>query len=241
MNRLTTLRHAPIENVNDIALKDYYGPRRNKWYALPERHQERTPIDKAMVGKTVKVSRVIVRAGYLFTPTDVDDYALTESVVKSHCADQLRETVMYCIPLYLRDTIIGSEQFDPSIFRHALDLLEAAWGKAIYRNELYSARDRWMYAAYAQPEYSKYKHLRTFWYAPVEEKHDTVPLTGIKYRMCGIHYPPSGGHYDDYDPGGLYDVCRQGVYTANANFRMYDDYEIDMPVLIHPLDVISEV
>jgi len=70
-----------LELKDDLVIPSGYYPRRKWWYRMDERFEKRIPADKDLIGKSVRVDKVIVRTGYY------DDYSC--SVIEIHPLDIL--------------------------------------------------------------------------------------------------------------------------------------------------------
>ena len=215
-------------------------PRRQWWYPMPDRHKVKAKVDKSLIGETVNVSRLIVRAGYLFQHTDIDTWNIREYIDRE-LEKQLRELPMFW-------------QVDENRLKQSLRKFEEIFGRPALNKAVYRARQRWIDEIYSLEEYKQYKGLRTFWYVNIKDidpdEIREAKIVGIKRHMLGEYYQ-GGGAYQDYwgewddDPSGLSGASNHAVYQITGLFgRNQEDYcgsDIGDKYIaeLHPMDIVT--
>lgn len=210
-------------------------PRRKWWYLDEERDKTRWSISN-INGMWVKVSRVIVRTGYYFEPTDIEPSNWPE-MYDLIMIEQLKK----CFP----DLQLEHQQWLSAVHK-----LPEEFGRKVGQNAAYQMRGMWMRKLYELPHFRAYHRKRAFWYVNIPDvnqdfqqgKLDHVWLEVVRNRrhLVGTQYPATGGGmWDDYEPAGLSVSQSQMVHWCQGVFaRTYEDYA-DHMVEVHPCDVLD--
>lgn len=205
-----------------------------KGYRIPERETAKTPYDKSLIGKTVAVKRVVIRAGYRLMPEDALD-----SHIEDLCLEYTQERCGLTIE-NVKAVVDALDLANP--YRH---IRYGVLGAAL-------AEMKTRYLKRCLPENLR---LRTFWYVDYNTgkssfytREDGVlgDIDGVVHRQIGTQVPGreyGGFEYYDYEPAYLQHQLTQPLYSVHL-FNKPDFWrtpkDIYIPsyrVLVHPLDV----
>lgn len=216
-------------------------PKKDTWYRMEERENEKHPIDKSLIGKTVFPFRIIVRCGYWISPVDLDGRELNEAAIdylakKLGLNSEVIEGVVYGMtpsglsyitqcdrekpPGYIAEKVEAGQFGIDDRYVHQL------------RNVYRKVRQHWLDKERSQKPQEHPINLRTFWYADVERLDFTI--TGIVTRQIGKYNSGgwSGGYdWEEFDAPYLHTTNTQRLYVAKWLF-----YE-NRKIYIHPLDI----
>jgi hypothetical protein len=231
----------------DMTIRDLFKDK-SEWYRMEEREKTTYPVDKTIpTGSWLDADRVIVRAGYYISPTDMP-YDLLREEILERIGKQAKQAEIWLNKGFSATDVIGRTDlipfFEGTLSKETvLAVLLCTGGQEeiehLARRHAWEIRRQWMQK---QPEYA---HIRTFWY--VDCPGYMAQYYDIKMKLIGQHYP--GGHFaswegeGDYEPPSLDVVGRQQVYRLNGwagITRPFDTEGMkDWDVFLHPLDLKS--
>jgi hypothetical protein len=191
------------------------------WIRIPHREEHSfrapgRPRSDDFYGDYISTKRIIVRAGYFYSPMDMPE---EEALAK----------------VYQRLALRFPELSEAEKVSDLLDWLSFNEIQ-LFRHVLYEVRGEWHHAIeQTLPQHAR--NLRTFWYVDLPDPISTQ-MSGIRMKQIGYRFPGNRGSYwgpDDYDPPYLSQQVAQKLYKIERYESLQGGA---FTYYIHPLDIL---